>query len=163
MKYEEIWKRTLNEGEDIKFEFSISERYCKFCFKWQLIVLVLLFSWTLFFPFFGIPFLALISGLIYFFYRVYLPRSRAYALTNKRILIHTGWLSTTSTSIPYSSIVELSASESFFMMHKHTQTGNVVIKTAGAGGFGLLRQHDMLLEAVDEPYEIKKKIEKLKN
>jgi uncharacterized membrane protein YdbT with pleckstrin-like domain len=77
----------------------------------------------------------------------------AYALTEKRILIHTGWLSTKSTSISYDKIIEISVSESF-INKKFTNSGNLVIKTSGIG-------HDIILKYIEAPYEVKKMIDRL--
>jgi hypothetical protein len=159
MKYEAVWKKTLNEDEKIIREFSIGNRYLRWRFWLSGILFTLLMIWLLFFPFVGIPIILLVWAWCWFFYRFYLPPARAYALTDKRILIHRGWLSTNATSIRYGSVVEISVREPF-LARKFTGTGDISIKTSGRGHIGPLGKHDIYLTHVDTPYEIKKAIEK---
>ena len=135
MKYEKIWQKTLNESEKVEYEFSVAKGYRKLLLITGLV--------TLIFGGFGIIFLILYwySGL------------NAYAFTNKRILVHTGWLSTKSTSINYDKIVEVSVSEGF-IDRVFAKSGNLAIKTSGLG-------HDIVLKNIESPYETKKILDRL--
>ncbi len=135
MKYEKIWQKTLNENEKVEYEFSIAKGYRKFILIESIVFLFVFFTG--------------IIGLIYYWRLQF----NHYALTEKRILIHTGWLSTKSVSINYDKIIELSVSESF-INRKLTKSGNLVIKTSGLG-------HDIVLKNIESPYEVKKMIDRL--
>ena len=137
MKNEKIWQKTLNESEKVEYEFSVAKGYKRF-------VLVMSIFWGALT--FGVFF---VIGMIYRWHLKF----NAYALTEKRILIHTGWLSTKSTSISYDKIIEISVSESF-INRKFTNSGNLVIKTSGIG-------HDIILKYIETPYEVKKMIDRL--
>lgn len=143
MNYEHIWKKTLNDSEKVEYEFSIASRHRK------LVLIIWLFFGviTLIMPSLGLP--LIIIGIIHYWYL----GLNAYALTSERVLIHTGWISTQSTSIGYDKIVEVSIQEPF-LNRVITKSGNLVIKTAGLG-------HDVILRNIQTPYEVKKTLDRL--
>ena len=144
MKYEEIWKKTLNDSEKVDYEFSVAPRYrMAVLIVWAVIGLVMLLSS----PAFGVIVFAF--GALHY-WKLGL---NAYAFTSKRVLVHTGWLSTKSTTINYDKIVEVSVDESYFKKAL-TNSGNLVIKTAGLG-------HDIILKNIATPYEAKKTLDRL--
>ncbi|MCF7916574.1 MAG: PH domain-containing protein [Candidatus Omnitrophica bacterium] len=158
MSYEKIWKKILGTDEKVKFEFSVGDYYIK---------LGLIF-WAII----GLPFLIIffenpsfISGLsvfpflmALFYYGFYLKKANAYAFTNKRVLIHRGWLSTKTTSVDYSKITEVKVREPFFSKII-TRTGQIAINTAT----GRTNFQTIILNHVEAPYEIKKKLDSLKS
>ena len=95
MSTSKIWDKILSPGEEIKFEFSLGNRYVNVA-KYALIIL-------------GIPLLFLYGlGVIFiiggFVWGWYLKRANNYAFTNKRVLVLKGWLSTHLTSVDYDKI-----------------------------------------------------------
>jgi len=139
--YQKIWNKVLADGEKTKYEFVISNKYLKF----NIILWIILSFFLMFIP---LPFAL-------FYYGYYLKVANAYAFTNKRILVHRGWLSTTTISIDYDKITDIRVSESFLekILYK---TGSLVINTAGTG------RPEVMLYHIDSPYEVKKNLEKIK-
>jgi len=92
----------------------------------------------------------------FFYYGFYSKAANAYAFTNNRVLIHKGWLSTNVTSIDYSKITDTSVQEPFLdriILH----SGHMFINIAGTN------YHEVILKNVEKPYEIKKKLDILKD
>ncbi len=140
------WQKVLSKDEIIKEEFSISNRYINIWGGFWTIVL-------------GIFTLALLGlGAIFpaFYYFFYLKKANIYAFTNKRVLIHRGWLSTNLTSIDYNKITDVFVSESFFQ-RLLTKSGTIAINTAGSGG------EEVVLYNVANPYKLKKLLDELKD
>lgn len=147
MKYDNIWQKMLSKDEKIEHEFSISDRYIKIQFALWIALGVL------FLPLYGA---GVIFFIIAFLYKKYVRVANAYAFTNKRILIHRGWLSTKTTSVDYDKITDVHVNESFsdrFINH----TGHIGINTAGSGGL------EIILSNIAKPYELKKKLDALKD
>lgn len=148
MKYEKIWNKTLSADEKVEVEFSIGDRYRNFkLIIWGIISFPFLFI-------FGMGIIIFLIALFYFGY--YLKVANAYAFTNKRVLIHRGWLSTHTISVDYSKITDVHVSESF-LDRIITHTGNIIINTAGTN-FA-----EIILRNVKSPYEIKKQLDNLKD
>ncbi len=144
MQYEEIWKKTLNTSEKVEYEFSVAPKYkIAVLVAWIVIGLICMLMSP------GIIMLFLIAGGIHY----WSLGLNAYAFTGKRVLVHTGWLSTSSTSINYDKIVEVSVDESY-LNKAFTKSGNLIIKTAGLG-------HDIILKNIETPYEAKKTLDRL--
>ncbi|HET7215941.1 MAG TPA: PH domain-containing protein [Terriglobia bacterium] len=148
MEYTGIWEKVLNSDEMPEFVFSVGDRYCKaHLIVWGVISLPLLTVYG-----FGI----IVFLVAYFYYGFYLKRANAFAFTNRRILVHRGWLSTGLRSIDYHQIVEVSVSERFFQ-RVITRSGNLGIKAAGQAS------HDVVLADIGSPYDVKKKLDELRN
>lgn len=148
MKYEKIWQKTLSSNEKVEFEFSIGDRYRKFgLIIWAIISLPFLFAS-------GIGIFIFLIAL--FYYGFYLKAANAYAFTNKRVLIHRGWLSTNTISIDYSKITDVHVQEPF-LDKIITHTGNLAINTAGT------TFHEVILKHIKSPYEVKKQLDSLKD
>ena len=145
--YQKIWAKVLSSDEKTKYEFGISGKYIRFALiLWGIISVLLLFAMGL----------GIITFLIaYFYYAFYLRASNAYAFTNKRVLIHSGQLSTSLKSIDYNKITDIKIDEGFFerILYK---TGSITINTAGTG------LAEVILRHIDKPYEVKKQLEKIK-
>lgn len=150
MQYKNIWQKILSEGEEVKHEFSISSKYLTFrLIFWVIIGLIVWISandFTL-----GIS-IVVIAAFYFLFYK---KKANAFAFTNKRIVIHTGWLSTHTISIDYNKITDVHMEESF-MDKLITKTGNFFIVTAGTGSAPIKLMH------IDSPYELKKKLDTLR-
>ncbi len=150
MQYQKIWDKILNSNEDVKYEFSVGERYLAIRLtSWIVFSIILLSIWWKLLP---VSIFIIIFAIIGFYYT---KNSNAYAFTNKRILIHKGWLSTIATSINYDKITEVSVVEPFFA-RVISGTGELIIHTGNVvDGVGL--------EHLENPYEIKKKLDVLRN
>ena len=136
---DKVWRKILGENEEVKYEFTIGNRYRKF---WMIISILLSFI------FIGIPML--------FYYGFYLKVANKYAFTNKRVLIHKGWLSTNLTSIDYNKITDVKLSEPILEKIFYN-AGHLSINTAGSSN------HEIVLRHVEEPYELKKKLDNYKD
>ena len=148
MNYEKIWQKILSVDEKVEYEFSIGEGYSKFgLIIWGIISISFLFADGL-----GI----LIFLLALFYYAFYLKAANAYAFTNKRVLIHRGWLSTHTISVDYSKITDIHILEPFFR-RVLTHTGDIAIITAGS------TSDQIRLKYVGTPYEVKKKLDSIKD
>ena len=147
MNYEKVWQKTLANDEKVEYEFSIGDKYIKFqLIVWGIISLPLLLIM-------GLGFFTFLVALFYFAF--YLKAANAFAFTNKRVLVHRGWLSTHMISVDYSKITDIHVVEPFFD-RVLTHTGNIAIVTAGTTTDQIVLQH------ISEPYEVKKKLDALK-
>lgn len=144
-----IWAKILSPNEEIKYEFSIGDRYLKIgliagC-VWGVILLFLI-SWL------GII-VILTCG---FYYGWYLKEANKYAFTDKRVLIHRGWLSTNLISVDYNKITDIEVQEPF-LDRVFYKTGSLLINTAGT------TFKEIVLKHIKNPYEIKKKLDELRD
>lgn len=148
MNNEKIWRKLLNQDENVKYSFSIGKRYLKISLiiGWILgVLLLLLIAW------FGI---VVILG-SFFYYGWYLKRANKYAFTDRRILIHKGWLNTKLISVDYDKITDIEVKEPFIerLLFK---TGGISVNTAGT------TLKEIVLKHIEAPYEIKKKLDELR-
>lgn len=144
MKNDNIWQKTLSKDEKVEYEFSIGDRYIKFCLiMWGIISVLLTFVGLITFP------------IAFFYFYFYLRKANIYAFTNKRVLIHRGWLSTHMVSVDYSRITDIHVTEGFFE-RVITHTGSLAIITAGS------TSDQIILKKVNAPYELKKKLDLLR-
>lgn len=149
MEYANVWAKVLREDEKVDYEFSVGKRY-----RMLGMIPVVIFGLPLLFavPPMGVIILGL--GLFYFGY--YIKVANAYALTEKRVLIHKGWLSTNTISIEYKNITDVRVSESF-LEKIIAKTGNLSINTAGSG------MTEVVLKHITAPYEVRKKLDKVRS
>lgn len=148
MNYQKIWQKILAEGETVQHEFSISKRY-------RIIGMIGGGLVSLFF-FSAMATMIILLLMIFFYFGFYLRVANAYAFTNKRVLIHRGWLSTHTTSIDYDKITDITVTEPF-IDRIITQSGHLTVNTAGTG------LHEVIIKHVDQPYELKKKLDALRS
>lgn len=147
MMNQKVWDKVLNKDEKVVYEFSIGTRYRMFwLIVWCLIGLILALG-------------ALKTGiaiiLISIFYtQFYMKAANAYAFTNKRVLLHRGWFSTTMVSAEYNKITDVVVSEPI-LNKLFTKSGNLHINTAGSA------QDEIVLKNIATPYEVKKKLDVL--
>ena len=148
MRYDKIWGKILGSDEKVEVEFSIGDTYRKFgLIVWGIISLPLIFA-------FGLGIITFLIAL--FYYNYYLKVANAYAFTNKRVLVHRGWLSTHTISVDYAKITDIHITEPF-LDRIITHTGNIAIITAGS------TLDQAVLRHVQSPYEIKKQLDILKD
>ncbi len=147
MNYEKIWQKTLGSDEKTEYEFSTGDKYIKFqLIVWGILCLPLLLALGL-----GL----FVFLIILFYWGFYQRAANAFAFTNKRVLVHRGWLSTHTISVDYSKITDIHVIEPFFD-RVLTHTGNIAIVTAGTTTDQIVLQH------ISDPYEMKKKLDALK-
>lgn len=153
MNYKKIWEKVLSTDEKVEFEFSIGSRYINFyLIIWAIVILPFLFIKSV-----GLSIQFVIVFLfVLFYYGFYLKMANAYALTNKRVLVHKGWLSTKLISIDYSKITDIKVREPF-LSRVITSTGQLLINTAGTN------LHEVILNHIETPYEVKKRLDFLKD
>lgn len=147
MKYEDIWRKVLKPEENIIEEFTLGRRYI------LLVQILLGFFGLILLPVFWI--FSIILFLLLFFMGWYLRKANAYAFTERRVLIHKGWLSTHLTSIDYDKITDITVAEPF-LDRLICKTGHMSINTAGTGF------HEVVLKHIEKPYEIKKKLDSVR-
>lgn len=148
----------IGEGEQVIYEFTLGAR-------WRQLRIT-----TLALPFAGIAVItgiiagfgtlwfaatlgatALVAGIAFVYYQLYIPKANSYALTNKRIIIHLGWLNTHTTTIDYAKITDVSITQSF-TDRILTNTGTIHVNTAGTIG------HEVVLTHIENPFEVKRKL-----
>jgi len=146
--HQKIWDKILSSNEKVEFSFSIGNSYRKFyLILWAIICAPLLFAFGM-----GI----IVYAFVYFYYGFYLKVANVYAFTNKRVLIHRGWLSTQTNSIAYDKITDIVVSENF-VDRVLTKTGGIALNTAGTS------HYEGSLRFIENPYQIKKKLEEIIN
>lgn len=158
MRYKKIWDKTLLSNEELKHEFAISRSYLIFKLILSIIFGLIVFAISFtdaYTVFLVVPALFIILASI-FYYSFYLKVAHAYAFTNKRVIIHTGWLSTEITSVDYDKITDIKVREPFFE-RIITSSGDISINTAGT------HQIEIGLRHVDKPYELKKKLDEIRD
>lgn len=149
VKYTRVWKKILNSNEVIHYEFSVGERYRYLCLISGTIMSLLFFKVAVWLG------ATLLLGVL-FYYGFYIRAANAYAFTSKRVLVHHGWLSTTTISIDYAKITDVVVHEKF-LDRLTTQTGHLGIDTAGTG------EVEVILKNIEKPYETKKKLDSLRS
>ena len=148
MSCRKIWNRILSDGETVEYEFSLSNVYRYFWGSlWSVLSLPLIF---LFKP--GQIFFLIVMLYNWFYHGFYLQASNAYAFTNRRVLIHKGWLSTITVSVDYNKITDVSVIEKFFEKLIF-RSGELLIDTAGTS------EEEIVLKHIHAPYEKKKKLD----
>lgn len=107
---------------------------------------------------------SLIGALLFFliflpislFYHLYFLRiSNTFVLTDRRIIVKKGWLNTSVKSVDYDRITDVSVDQSFLDKIFYA-SGTLSISTAGGDGY------ELTLSCVDEPHELKKMLNDLK-
>ncbi len=144
---QEVWDKILGKDEKVKHSFTIGPRYLKYNLIAGAIICV---------PFvFAYGFGVVLFLIILFNYGFYAKKLNIYAFTDKRVLIHKGWLSTHMTSIDYSKITDVHVREQFLDKIVY-HTGDLAINTAGSGRLEVFLRH------IENPYEVKKILDELK-
>ncbi|MDD3284305.1 MAG: PH domain-containing protein [Patescibacteria group bacterium] len=147
MFYKNIIKDMLSVDERKEHEFSIGIGYIKFGF-----IIFNTISVILIFLNYKLSILSFAFTIFYFLF--YLKISNIYVFTNKRILIHKGWLSTNMISVEYDKITDVRVQENFIYKIL-TKTGNLLINTASTSDTEIILLH------VENPYNLKKILDSL--
>lgn len=155
MQYAKIWDKVLNTNEEVKYEFSVSEKYRKVnlgCgIALSIFILLFQFAADSIFP----TILAILVVSIVIFRYWYTKVANAYALTNKRILVHNGFLSTTAKSLYFDKITEVSITERF-LDRMFYNSGHMIIHTGNI-------TDTIVLKYITSPYELKKKFDSIRH
>ncbi|MBI2607948.1 MAG: PH domain-containing protein [Candidatus Doudnabacteria bacterium] len=148
MTHQRLWQQHLGRDEQVVFEFSISDR-----FRNVNLLIAALVSIPLLFAF-GLGIITFVAA--WFILSFYLKVSNIYCLTDRRIIIHRGWLSTNTISIDYDRITDVTIIQPFFewLLFK---SGSIYVNTAG------LEVHEIKLPHIDQPNLLKQKIYDLIN
>ena len=163
MRYPKIWQKALVEHEQVRHEFSVGEGFKNLGIAVSIVATIIavlimigllaLMDWPIW-PAAVIGILMLVSLVTYFWF--YLPIANAFALTDRRVIAHRGWLSTSAVTVDYAKITDVSVRDP--MLERWlTNTGYVVINTAGGD------QEEIVLSHVTRPFEIKKILDQLKD
>ena len=143
MNDQKVWQKVLGQNEQIKYEFTIGKRY-RILIGICLIVIGIPMLFAV-----GLGAILIILGI---FLMWYLKKANKYAFTNKRVLIHRGWLSTRLISIDYNKITDTHVEEPI-IDKIITKTGHLSINTAGTS------VQEAVLKHIESPYEVKKKLD----
>ncbi len=149
MKHQHIWDKVLNKDEEVKYEFSVGDRYRYVCMGLGIFfgVFVFFLSWM-----WGL----IAIGIAVWYYGVYAKAANAFAFTDRRVLCHRGFLSTNLTTTEYSKITDVTVVEPILDSWIY-KTGSLGINTAGSRGEEIVFAH------IERPYEIKKKLDELRD
>lgn len=137
-----MWEKVLSPGEEIKFEFGIGKNYIIITTILTILLGIILLA-------FG-GFLIILFGIFGYWY---MQIAHKFAFTNKRVLIHNGWLSTSLISIDYDKITDVVIIEPFWKKIIYG-IGDMAIRTAST--------ENAILDRIDQPYEVKKILDTLK-
>ena len=148
MRYRKIWEKVLRPEEKVIKEFSLAKKYIIF-----IQIIIAFFVLIYFFIFWPISILFLLGIPLAGWY---LRKSNVYCLTEKRILVHRGWLSTQLISVNYKKITDIVIQEPF-LEKVLFQSGHISINTAGSD------LPEIILKHIEKPHQIRKKIDKIKN
>lgn len=149
--YKKVWKKIAGDEEEIKKEFSKGDRYIKVSF---IIWLIVAFFFFLSENLKGIGVLIVLVSL--FYYPFYLRIANLYGFTDRRILIHQGWLSTHMISVDYDKITDVSARQGIIERILFN-TGNILVATAGTD------RREIVLSRIEDPYQVKKDLDRLRD
>jgi hypothetical protein len=148
MEYQHIWRKVLAPNEQVKYEFTVGSRYC-------MIGAVCTVALGLLLAIASFQFGLIIAALGGFYFGFYLKAANVYAFTDKRVLIHKGWLSTQMISTDYQKVTDVMVIEPFLDRIVY-HTGSIEIDSAGTN------RENIVLKHVERPYEIKKKLDELR-
>jgi uncharacterized membrane protein YdbT with pleckstrin-like domain len=138
-----LWEKVLAPDEKLLAEYTISSKLRKF----TAITFGILGILTIFI-FVGIIFLAIAA------YWWFLSESKySYGITNKRILLHEGIISSKLVSVKFEKITDVSVSQS--ITDKMFGVGSIKYNTAGGGS------HEIIMQYIENPFEAKRNIEKI--
>ncbi len=141
------WNKVLTRGEEIKLDFGPGEKYLHrgFLIGMSLGILTAILIIGIFFLLYTL-----------FYFKFYLSQAFRYAFTNKRVLIHQGWLSRNLTSVDFNKITDIQVRDNVIEKWLFN-TGAIIINTAGTG------QAEVLIDKVENPHAIKQRLENLRN
>lgn len=148
MEHQHIWDKVLSPSERVMYEFSVGARYRMVGLIGLSILGLLSFVWSWIVAVFIIAFSV-------FYFGFYLKVANAYAFTDRRVLVHKGWLSTKMITTEYQKITDVTVLEPL-LQRLIFATGTLVVNTAGSKG------EEIVLDNVERPYELKKKLDELR-
>lgn len=156
-----IWANILDEGEEIKWEFSVGKKY-RLLQGLRIVIpgILIIFAGLLGMLFSSIFTILAVVGVLLtalgWFDYWYLKKANNFAFTNKRILCRRGWLGTRLTVVGYKKITHVVIVQSFWDKFI-TNTGYLKIDTAGISGTEIVFSH------IEDPYLVRKKMEELRD
>jgi len=158
MNNQKLWRKILGQNEQVIYEFTISWVYRGLSLAiWLVLSLAIILATGLYFSLIDlvIASVIIIFWLIGWFYFIfYLPRANAFCLTNRRIVVHRGWLSSRAISVNYSQITDVSVEQNVWQK-LITNDGVISINTAGTDS------QEVFLSNINNPYLLKQRLENL--
>ncbi|HDZ54622.1 MAG TPA: PH domain-containing protein [Candidatus Nealsonbacteria bacterium] len=156
-----IWANILEEGEEIKWGFSVGKKYrllqsLKIVIPGILVIFAGLLGMLFSLLFTVLVLVGIFLTALGWFDYWYLKKANNFAFTNKRILCRRGWLGTRLTVVGYKKITHVVVVQSFWDKFI-TNTGYLKIDTAGISGTEIIFSH------IEDPYLIRKKMEELRD
>lgn len=150
-----VWQKVLKEGEEIRFEFGLGERYIRISsLLWALFFLLLgslALQGAVFLGIFVFAF-----ALIFVYLRLwFLRRFFVYGFSDQRVLVHRGWLATSLQVVDYNKITDVTVGQTLLERYLF-KSGTLTINTAGSD------EPEVVLSRIDNPYDIKKKLDRIK-
>ena len=143
MLYPKTWNKVLGAGETVEHEFSLSPRFIYVnIFFWFFVGLATVWIY-------GAGFILFALALFYFGF--YLRWANHFAITNKRVIIHRGWLSTHMTSADFPQITDIAVEQSLTERLLYG-SGKILINTAGSAAY------EIILTNIGNPYEVKRQL-----
>ncbi len=164
----EVLEKILSSNEEIKYQFSFGETYLRIS---KIMTIAIGSSILILLGVFGLPALeidilfivlivgalvGLLTGYSFFYFGWFLKRTNIYVISNRRVIIHIGWLSTRVTSVDFRQITDIKVIQPFFEKVIFG-TGILKINTAG------MEAHPIILSHIEDPYKIKKIINEIRH
>ena len=162
-----VLEKILSPSEKVQYQFSLGERYLKIkkiaaiCLSFLVLLIIsvaliyLTYISEIIIVVSAVAFWALLILFSYFYFGWYLKRANIYLITNRRVIMHRGWLCTRLISAPFNQITDVKVIEPFIdrLIFK---TGVLKINTAGMG------EHAIILSSIEDPYKIKNKLNEIR-
>ena len=164
---QKVLEKILSPSEKVSYQFSLGNKYLKIkkittiCFGFLILLVIsialvyLTYVSEIIIVVSAVAFWALLILFSYFYFGWYLKRTNIYLITNRRVIIHKGWLCTNMISTPFNQITDIKVIEPFFdrLIFK---VGTLKINTAG------MEDHAITLSYIENPYNIKRKLNELR-
>lgn len=148
MEHKHIWDKVLGSNEHVKYEFTVGSQYRMVGLVGLSVIGLLSFFWLWQMAIF-------IIAIALFYYGFYLKAANAYAFTDRRVLVHQGWLSTRMITTEYQKITDVTVLEPL-IQRLIFASGTLVVNTAGS------KTEEIVLSNVERPYELKKKLDEMR-
>jgi uncharacterized membrane protein YdbT with pleckstrin-like domain len=140
----------LGSNEKVIMRFRPSRK--SFLGEYIMIIILMLFAFGFFMTIImtALAYMILVASLILLIKTEYKIWSKAYAITDARVMMSEGIFTERFKSCVYSNITNLGLKQSFF--DKIMNTGTISIDTAGSDST------ELILRRISRPFEVKKKI-----
>ncbi len=157
-----IEQQLLAPNEEIRYQFGIGMFYAQMTIAPFIVfgILCLISAGFITDP----PLISIVLGLLGIFLIImgllfghYYNTAFKYIFTNRRIIIHNGWLSTKTASLDYDKITDIRVIQDYWEKIFY-QTGTLTIDTAG----GPDNDEAIILKNINSPYQVKQILDTLR-